>query len=157
MNKQQRKAQRQKYKQSPEGRIKRATSIGTFLGGPLGGAIANRLANKRVGDISPKTIEKGKTAIEKNNSVPIKTESKRVSDIKSRVTGKKENGKPGFLMTSQERDDFETRYMERRKQLGDQYKAATDAETKKRIMKQYDRLEEDYLSVVEQDFWYSDD
>ena len=157
MNKQQRKAQRQKYKQTPEGRIERATKIGTYLGGPLGGVIANRLASKRVGDISPKTIEKGKNAIEKNNSIPVKTESKRVSDIKSRVTGKKENGKPGFLMTSQERDDFEARYMERRKQLGDQYKAATDAETKKRIMKQYDRLEEDYLSVVEQDFWYSDD
>ena len=34
LNKQQRTAQRQKYKQSPEGRIKRATNIGTFLGGP---------------------------------------------------------------------------------------------------------------------------
>lgn len=125
--------------------------------GPIAGIIAGGITAKRVRDVSQKTIDKGKDAVEKISSVANKTESKRVSELKSRITGKKENGKPAFLMSEEEFDELDNIYMQRRKELGDKIKAAKNVETKNRLIKQADRLEEDYLSIVEQDYWYYDD
>lgn len=47
MNKQQRKEIRKKYYNTPEGKIKKATTIGTVLAGPLGGVIAGSIASKK--------------------------------------------------------------------------------------------------------------
>ena len=86
-----------------------------------------------------------------------RTESSRVADIKSRVTGKKENGKPAFLMDTREMAAFRNAYETRIKELGSQYRNSTDELTKQKLGRQIDQLENDYLDVVEQDFWYSDD
>ena len=48
MNRKQRKKQRDVYRKTPEGRIKRATTIGTVLGGPIVGAVAGLIASKRI-------------------------------------------------------------------------------------------------------------
>lgn len=165
MNRAQRKKQRQEYNKTPQGRIERATKIATILGGPIAGIIVGGITSKRVrdvsqknvDDVSQKTIDKGKDVVEKASSIANKTESKRVSDLKSRITGKKENGKPAFLMSKEEFADFDNIYMQRRKELVDKIKAAKNVETKNRLIEQADRLEEDYLSVVEQDFWYYED
>lgn len=165
MNRAQRKKQRQEYNKTPQGRIERATKIATILGGPIAGIIAGGITAKRVkdvsqknvDDVSQKTIDKGKDAVEKISSVANKTESKRVAELKSRITGKKENGKPAFLMSEEEFDDLDNIYMQRRKELGDKIKAAKNVETKNRLIEQADRLEDDYLSIVEQDYWYYED
>lgn len=90
-----------------------------------------------------------------NNST--KTESKRVASIKERVTGKKENGKPIFLMTDKERADFDRDYESRKKTIVERYRKASNESTKQKLLKQIDEMENDYMSIVEQDFWYSDD
>lgn len=163
MTRKQRKEVRKKYYDTPEGKISRATTIGTILAGPLGGVIAGSIANKKYNSDSIRaSASKGKKFIDDNANKKVselsnKTESKRVSDIKSRVTGRKENGKPAFLMSQKEMDEFSARYEQRKNALSKRYKNATDAAEKQRILKEADRLEDDYLSVVEQDFWYSDD
>ena len=162
MTKGQRKAAKKQYLSTPEGKVKRATTIGTLLGGPLVGVIAGLATNKKVGGISEGVGAKGKTAVDRNadkkvSELSTKTESKKVADIKSRVTGKKENGKPAFLMNEQELKDFSDQYERRKSSLASQYKNAKDSASKKRIVEKMDRLENDYLNVVEQDFWYLDD
>lgn len=70
MNKQQRKEQRKKYRNTPEGKIKKATTIGTAFGGPLVGVIAGSIAknslnkNSKISSVDKKTIEKGKNVVE---------------------------------------------------------------------------------------------
>jgi hypothetical protein len=157
MNRQQRKETRKKYYKTPTGKVEKATRIGTVLAGPLGGVIAGSIMNKKVGGISPKTVEKGKNEVEKLKPESVKTESKKVADIKSRVTGKKENGKPAFLWTPEEHDAFTASYNKRMATLSKQYKNTSDAATKKRLSDEMDRVMDDYESIVTQDFWYTDD
>ena len=70
MNRKQRKTQRDAYRKTPEGRIKRATTIGTVLGGPIVGSVAGLIASKRinkntkVSDLPKKTIDKGKKKVD---------------------------------------------------------------------------------------------
>ena len=154
MNRQQRKSVRKQYYDTPEGKIKRSTTIGTILAWPIGGVIAGSIANKKYNKVN-KFIDDN--ANKKMYELSTKIESKRVQDIKSRVTGRKENGKPAFLMSQKEMDNFYARYEQRKNKLSKQYKNATDTATKQRIRKEADRLENNYLSVVEQDFWYFDD
>lgn len=163
MNKQQRRAVRKEYRNTSEGKVRRTTAIGTILGGPLVGVTAGLIANKKYNSDSVQACaSKGKKVIDDNankkvSELSTKTESKKVADLKSRVTGRKENGKPAFLMSQKELEDFSAYYERRKNALAKQYKSATDEASKARIRNQYDRLEDDYLSVIEQDFWYSDD
>lgn len=154
---------KQEYRQTAEGKVKRATTIGTIFGGPLVGAAVGLIANKKYNSDSVQAAaSKGKKLVDDNSNKKVselstKTESKKVADLKSRVTGKKEDGKPAFLMSQQELETFSANYTQRKNTLVKQYKSATDTATKERIRDQVDRLENDYLSVVEQDFWYKDD
>lgn len=163
MSKQERKATRKKYMATTEGKVYKATTIGTMLGGPLVGAFAYSIANKKYNsDAARQSVAKGKKIVDDNadkkmSELSIKVESKKVADIKSRITGKQENGKPAFLMSRKEMEDFSASYERRKNELSKQYKDARDDASKRRITEQFDRLENDYLSVVEQDFWYSDD
>lgn len=163
MNRTQRRNTRKQYLNTPEGKIHRATVLGTIFGGPLVGSAIGLIANKKYNFDSVRvSASKGKKIIDENankkvSELSTKTESKRVADIKSRVTGRKENGKPAFMMSQEELNDFSATYERRRKTLTESYKKTTDEKSKQRIRNEYDRLEEDYLSVVEQDFWYADD
>lgn len=149
-------------------RITRNTMIGSFIGGPIGGAIAGFSTLKKISESVPnsKTITTAKSVVSKNADKKVsdltgktstKTESKRVASIKSRVTGKKENGKPVFLMSEEEMVDFNNKYETRRRAVLKQYRNSSDAKTKQKLLRQLDDMENDYLSVVEQDFWYADD
>lgn len=157
MNKAQRKETRRAYWNTYEGKMRKYTVWGTTIAGPLGGVIGGTIGHMKYKDISPKALEAGKNKIDRIKSEPVKTESKRVSDIKSRVTGKKEDGKPAFLMTGDEHEKFYADYERHKSSLVKQRNNATDAASKKRLTDQIDQLENDFLSVVEQDFWYSDD
>lgn len=152
-------------------RLNKNTTIGVLLGGPLGGVIAGFSTLKRIGESVPpasteKTVTAGKSVVSKNASKKVseltdknstKTESKVVASIKERVTGKKENGKPAFLMSEKELTDFRNSYQDRRNSMLKQYRNTSDPATKNNIASQLDRMENDYLNVVEQDFWYADD
>ena len=170
MTRQQRKATRERYYQTDEGRqykTTRNTIVGTVLGGPLVGAAAGLVTAHRNG-LLQKRVDRGKNHVEKlsttkinelagNNEKSTRTESKRVASIKNRVTGKKENGKPAFLMSEKELEDFSNSYQTRRKKMLNQYHNTSDGATKQKLQRKLDQMENDYLSVVEQDFWYSDD
>lgn len=80
MNKQQRKEARKKYYNTPDGKIERATTIGTFLAGPLGGVIAGSITDKKVGSISKSLINKGKREVETYKNVKLKTISQKTYD-----------------------------------------------------------------------------
>lgn len=79
MNRQQRKETRKKYYKTPEGKITRATQIGTILGGPLVGVVAGSITAKKVNKISPKNIEKGRKQIEKVKNNKIETDKHKLS------------------------------------------------------------------------------
>ena len=54
---------RKEYYKTPEGRLKKAATLGTMFGGPLGGIIAGSIANKRMSSVDKTTIEKGKKKV----------------------------------------------------------------------------------------------
>lgn len=81
MNKQQRKAVRKKYSNTPEGKIRRATTIGTILAGPLGGVIAGSIVSKKVRSISNKTIDKGKREVEKYKNTKFETDEQKIKRL----------------------------------------------------------------------------
>lgn len=166
MNRQQRKKTREEYYKTSDGKKYqniRNTVVGTILLGPLGGAAVGLITAHRNGSLQ-KTVSKGKDYVEKtmttrnvNVTVSNKTESKRVAELKKRVTGKESNGKPIFLMSEQERNQFDQQYEARRQAKTTQYRKTSDPKVKKRILDELDQMENDYMSIVEQDFWYSDD
>lgn len=164
MDRQQKKKTREEYYQTPEGkRYKniRNTVIGTLLAGPIGGVAVGLITAHRNGSLQ-KSVSNGKEYVEnlvtkKEITVTNKTESKRVAAIKERVTGKKSDGKPIFLMNDQEREQFDAQYETRRNDLIKRARNASNESTKARLFDEIDRLENDYLDIVEQDFWYSDD
>ena len=55
-------------------------------------------------------------------------------------------------MTAQERQAFDDGYTRNRKQLVDQWKSATSKSEKDRLEKRVNKLKEDYLNEVEQDW-----
>ncbi len=91
MNRQQRKATRQKYYDTAEGKeykIKRNTAIATMLGGPLAGIIAGSITAKRNGQ-SGKQVDKGKAYVEKLAATRT-VELKKPTWEDTRVTGQEE-------------------------------------------------------------------
>ena len=73
MNRSQRKAQRKKYYETPEGKIDKAIRIGTVLGGVPGALIAGFIAAKRSNyfsngskklKVDKKTVDKGKKKVD---------------------------------------------------------------------------------------------
>lgn len=81
MNRKQRKEVRKKYYNTPEGKIERASRIGTFFAGPLGGIIAGSIATKRVSDISKQTIDRGKRELEKYNNTKFETDEQKITKL----------------------------------------------------------------------------
>ena len=66
MNRQQRKETRKAYYKTPEGRIERATRIGTVLGGPLGGIAAGMITAKKLNSVPKETVKKGADFVKKH-------------------------------------------------------------------------------------------
>lgn len=73
MDRTQRRQQRKNYYHTPEGKIKKATTIGTLVGGPIVGVIAGSIASKKVNNLSKDKISKGKNAVEKSKNKKINT------------------------------------------------------------------------------------
>ena len=82
MTRQQRKEQRKKYYDTPEGKIKKATTIGTVLGGPIGGIIAGSVAAKKMNDIPKGQVKKGKDACKKHADTKIETDEQKIIRLK---------------------------------------------------------------------------
>lgn len=100
MNKAQRKATRKKYWRSDEGRVQKATLLGTALGGPLVGVIAGMIKHagiNKVNALNESRIRSGKTHVDHVISdkgyyiVTTQKQSKQLGlDDSTRVTGKEE-------------------------------------------------------------------
>ena len=87
---------RKKYYKTPEGRIKKATTIGTILGGPLAGIIAGSITarkiekevgaikNNKLSSVDNKVIEKGRKKVEAlSNNVKIETDEQKIKRLMS--------------------------------------------------------------------------
>ena len=87
---------RKEYYKTPEGRIKKATTIGTILGGPLAGMVAgsittrkidkeiNAIKNNKLSSVDNKVIEKGKKKVEAlSNNVKIETDEQKIKRLMS--------------------------------------------------------------------------
>ena len=98
---------RKEYYRTPEGRIKKATTIGTVLGGPLAGMVAGsitaRKIEKEVGaikhnklsSVDNKVIEKGRKEAEALlNNGKIETDEQK---IKRRMSEGKVNPKSSYI------------------------------------------------------------
>ena len=85
---------RKEYYKTPEGRIKKATTIGTILGGPLAGMVAGSITtrkiekkigaikNNKLSSVDNKVIEKGKKKVEAlSNSVKIETDEQKIKRL----------------------------------------------------------------------------
>ena len=83
MNRNQRKETRKQYYKTPEGKIKKATTIGTILAGPIGGLVAGSIATKKVGSIKNDTVDKGKQCSEKFKNTKIDSSDKTKNAIKN--------------------------------------------------------------------------
>ena len=90
MSKSQRKTQREKYLKTPEGKIERATRIGTVLGGPLAGIVAGSITAKKVGGLDKDTVNKGKTKIENHKKTKIETSNKTKKLLENKETNRNE-------------------------------------------------------------------
>lgn len=98
MTSEQKRAQRKKYLKTPEGKIEKATVIGTVLGGPIGGLIGGSIAAKRAGvsstaktktpsKIKPKTTSTIKE-IEGKNMKGYKTDYNNLKSISKKTYNK---------------------------------------------------------------------
>ena len=87
---------RKEYYKTPEGRIKRATTIGTMLGGPLvgiaAGAIVSKKIEKKIGaiknnkltSVDKNAMEKGKKKVETlSNNGKIETDEQKIKRLMS--------------------------------------------------------------------------
>ena len=87
---------RKKYYKTPEGRIKKATTIGTILGGPLAGIIAGSITarkiekeigaikNNKLSSVDNKVIEKGRKKVEAlSNNGKIETDEQKIKRLMS--------------------------------------------------------------------------
>ena len=176
MNRQQKRATKEAFYKTEGGQrslkaTTHATVWGTILGTPLGGIIAglttNAIMNRKANElIASDLASAGKKLVDESNNKKIssltsknsdRTESKRVAAIKKRVTGQDSDGKPAFLMSQQELAQFSKQYEARRQSTLNRYHNASNAATKQRLQRELDQMENDYLSIVEQDYWYADD
>lgn len=87
---------RKEYYKTPEGRIKKATTMGTILGGPLGGVVAGSITarkiekevgaikNSKLSSVDKKVVEKGKKKVESlpNNS-KMETDEQKIKRLMS--------------------------------------------------------------------------
>lgn len=89
MNKQQRRETRKKYYETPEGKIKKATTIGTILGGPLGGVIAGGITAKKQKNISQNILETKTSGISQKTKSKGKKLLKSIRLLKSKLMNKK--------------------------------------------------------------------
>lgn len=78
MDRKQRKQTRKKYYSTPEGKITRATTIGTLIGGPLVGAIAGSITAKKLSSIPKQTIDKGRRMVEKYENRTLESDNQQV-------------------------------------------------------------------------------
>ena len=87
---------RKEYYKTPEGRIKKATTIGTILGGPLAGIIAGSITarkiekevgaikNIKLSSVDNKVIEKGRKKVEAlSNNGKIETDEQKIKRLMS--------------------------------------------------------------------------
>ena len=87
---------RKEYYKTPEGRIKKATTIGTILGGPLVGIIAGSITarkiekevgaikNNKLSSVDNKVIEKGRKKVEAlSNNGKIETDEQKIKRLMS--------------------------------------------------------------------------
>lgn len=102
MNKQQRKRQREKYLNTPEGKIKKATTIGTLLGGPVAGVIAGSITAKKVNTIQKESVDKGKKFVEKHKNAKFKSVSKNRTSVEKRDDGKFETDEQKIIRLKKE-------------------------------------------------------
>ena len=87
---------RKAYYKTPEGRIKKATTIGTILGGPLVGIVAGSITarkiekevgaikNNKLSSVNNKVIEKGRKKVEAlSNNGKIETNEQKIKRLMS--------------------------------------------------------------------------
>ena len=87
---------RKEYYKTPEGRIKKATTIGTILGGPLVGIVSGSITarkiekevgaikNNKLSSVNNKVIEKGRKKVEAlSNNGKIETDEQKIKRLMS--------------------------------------------------------------------------
>ena len=87
---------RKEYYKTPEGRIKKATTIGTILGGPLVGIVAGSITarkiekevdaikNNKLSSVDNKVIENGRKKVEAlSNNSKIETDEQKIKRLMS--------------------------------------------------------------------------
>ena len=87
---------RKEYYKTPEGRIKKAATIGTILGGPLVGIVAGSITarkiekevgaikNNKLSSVDNKVIEKGRKKVEAlSNNGKIETDEQKIKRLMS--------------------------------------------------------------------------
>ena len=87
---------RKEYYKTPEGRIKKATTIGRILGGPLVGIVAGSITarkiekevgaikNNKLSSVNNKVIEKGRKKVEAlSNNGKIETDEQKIKRLMS--------------------------------------------------------------------------
>lgn len=87
---------RKEYYKTPEGRIRKASTIGTMLGGPLVGVIAGSITarkvrkkmgtmkNNKLSSVDKSTIEKGKKKTEALlNNYKVETDEQKIKRLKA--------------------------------------------------------------------------
>ena len=87
---------RKEYYKTPEGRTKKATTIGTIGGGPLGGIVAGSITarkiekevgaikNNKLSSVNNKVIEKGRKKVEAlSNNGKIETDEQKIKRLMS--------------------------------------------------------------------------
>ena len=92
MNRQQRRAAKEKYLKTPEGKqyqVKRNTIVGTIIGGPAVGIAAGVITAKRNGTLQ-KSAAKGKKYVEEKLMTTKTVYIKDLPKQNTRVTGKEE-------------------------------------------------------------------
>lgn len=106
------------------------------------------ITQQKIRDLDPERTKKAEDFVKQLMS---ESQGKTTSPTTS-ASGSTKGRKRYFEMNEVERQRFDDNYTKKRKQLIEQYRAATDDVEKARIEKKVNKLEIDYLDEVEQDW-----
>lgn len=162
---------KQQIRDGQTNHITRTAGRNVFLAGPLlGAAITMRdfyKYDKAMADLDAGTISKGKSAVKKRENDTVSDISKKREKMLSAndknwtnnflaKRGSDGHYKPYFEMDDNERAEVSRSYNSKRQELRNKLSSAKTEAQRNSLIAKAEKLDSDYLDIVEQDFYYTE-
>lgn len=136
-NRQQKKAIRNDYYETTEGKHHRAIRLGVIIGGPVGGVIGAAIARKKYGSLKQTDIDAGKDFVNKKSNDTVDKYKKNKNGMRPKTPEEMEASERKY-------NELSDKFYANRERLGNKIKSAKTQAEKDRYMKEMDEIEDEY-------------